>query len=225
MMSDVVGVALPWTVRVEFEMPFWRHHLTVAGVDEVGRGPLAGPVVAAVVVLNPSLPIVGIDDSKRLTAYRREELFAEIVAKALDFGIGMVGPRTIERINILQASRLAMVRAVHHLRQAPDVLLTDAMRIGGYWHELPLIHGDARSVSIGAASIVAKVVRDRYMVNLALQYPSYHFEQNKGYPTLEHRTLLREHGPSPAHRSSFLHKILPDPPPKRRRLFASAEIP
>ncbi|MCY0909072.1 MAG: ribonuclease HII, partial [Sulfobacillus thermotolerans] len=135
-------------------------------------------------------------------------LYHEIVRCAEDVGVGMVGVRTIERINILQASRLAMMRAIGHLRRVPDVLLTDAMRIGGPWQEIPIVHGDALSASIAAASIVAKVVRDRYMEALAEQFPVYGFAQHKGYPTTYHREMLKHYGPSPVHRVTFLKKIL-----------------
>lgn len=197
-----------WQRLTEMERPFWLLGDRVAGVDEVGRGPLAGPVVAAAVVLKPSAPIFGVDDSKKLTPRQRLRLYHSICELALDVGVGMVGPRTIERVNILRASRLAMERALRQLRQPPGVLLTDAMRIGGPWQEVPLVHGDGISASIAAASIVAKVVRDHYMAVLAEQFPLYGFSQHKGYPTEFHRAMLLAYGPSPVHRLSFLRKIL-----------------
>ncbi len=197
-----------WDRKILWEQKFWGKGWSVAGIDEVGRGPLAGPVVAAAVVLDPELQILGIDDSKRLSASNREHLYKQICFHARSIGVGIVGPRTIEQINILEASRLAMIRALTYLRESPRVVLTDAMAIGGPWDEYPLIHGDQISVSIGAASIVAKVVRDRYMAVLAHQYPEYGFEKHKGYPTPYHRTMIWQYGPCEAHRRTFLSKIL-----------------
>ncbi|POB09160.1 ribonuclease HII [Sulfobacillus sp. hq2] len=203
------GQSEAWEQLTHYERAVWQQpYQRIGGVDEVGRGPLAGPVVAAAVILRADTPIWGVDDSKKLTARQRLHLYHEIVRCAEDVGVGMVGVRTIERINILQASRLAMMRAIGHLRRVPDVLLTDAMRIGGPWQEIPIVHGDALSASIAAASIVAKVVRDRYMEALAEQFPVYGFAQHKGYPTTYHREMLKHYGPSPVHRVTFLKKIL-----------------
>lgn len=189
----------------QWEQTGWVKGAVVAGVDEVGRGPLAGPVVAAAVILIPDRPIPGLGDSKELSPRQREQVFPLILEAAQSIGVGAVGPRTIEAINILEASRLAMRRALGHLSRRPDLLLTDAMKIGGPWQEVALLHGDARSASIAAASIVAKVVRDRYMKELALQYPAYGFEHHKGYPTRMHKAALMRFGPCPAHRRTFLH--------------------
>ncbi|WP_053958679.1 ribonuclease HII [Sulfobacillus thermosulfidooxidans] len=197
-----------WLAKIQWEKQFWHKGWIVAGVDEVGRGPLAGPVVAAAVILDPHKEIVGIDDSKKLSVLQRQQLYKEICRNAIAIGVGAVGPRTIERINILEASRMAMARALGHLTIRPRVVLTDAMRVGGPWDELPIVHGDQVSASIGAASVIAKVVRDRYMEELALQFPVYGFEQHKGYPTLYHRARILEHGPSMAHRRSFLRKMM-----------------
>ncbi len=186
-----------------FERPHWAHHRVVAGVDEVGRGPLAGPVVAAAVILDPSRPVLGVQDSKLLTTHQRSRLYPVIVDQALSVGVGMVGPRTIERVNILEASRLAMHRALKALSLMPDAVLTDAMTLGGQWSEESLVHGDRLSVSIGAASIIAKVIRDRYMQLLSAIYPEYGFSQHKGYPTAQHRAILAQLGPTPCHRSTF----------------------
>lgn len=195
-----------WTELNIFEEIFRSQGLTVAGTDEVGRGPLAGPVVAAAVILNPYFPIEGLDDSKRLSAARRLALFQVIQETALAVGVGACGPRTIERINILEASRLAMRRAVRRLIPMPDLVLTDAMALpDAPYHFVSLIRGDQRSASVAAASIVAKVVRDRYMEALSDQFPGYGFDQHKGYATPTHRAALAELGPCPAHRASFLH--------------------
>ncbi|MCL4493308.1 MAG: ribonuclease HII [Firmicutes bacterium] len=198
-----------WIEKTHWEKEFWDKGWSVAGTDEAGRGPLAGPVVAAAVVLNPQRQILGVDDSKRLSVSTREHLYEEICRQAWAIGVGVVGPRTIEKINILEASRMAMIRALSYLNGVPRVVLTDAMAIGGPWDEYPLIHGDQISASIGAASIIAKVVRDRYMTVLARQYPAYGFERHKGYPTPYHRAMIVKYGPCAAHRRTFLGKILP----------------
>lgn len=192
-----------WGTLSRIEEAHWLHQRLVAGVDEVGRGPLAGPVVAVAVILDPTHPIFGVRDSKLLSARQRDRLYPEILAKALGIGVGMVGPRSIERINILEATRKAMQQALAALHVSPDVVLTDAMRLSGDWHEEPLVHGDRLSVSIGAASIVAKVIRDRYMASMDAIYPGYGFAQHKGYPTAEHRTRLAQLGPTSCHRSTF----------------------
>lgn len=192
-----------WYALSRIEETHWIQQRVVAGVDEVGRGPLAGPVVAAAVILDPARPVFGVRDSKLLSARQRERLYPEILATALGIGVGMVGPRSIERINILEATRKAMQQALSALSVLPDVVLTDAMRLGGDWHEVPLVHGDRLSVSIGAASIVAKVIRDRYMESLDAIYPEYGFARHKGYPTAEHRAQLVRLGPTSCHRSTF----------------------
>ncbi|PSR34614.1 MAG: ribonuclease HII [Sulfobacillus benefaciens] len=192
-----------WQTLSHYEAPHWAAGRLVAGVDEVGRGPLAGPVVAAAVILDPSFPVIGIRDSKALTALARARLYPEILQNAVAVGVGMVGPRTIDRINIYQASRVAMQRAIAAMEVMPHVVLSDAMALDGPYLVHSIVHGDAVSVSIGAASIVAKVIRDRYMEALDAYYPGYGFSQHKGYPTALHRKRLRELGPSPCHRRSF----------------------
>ncbi|HQU67031.1 MAG TPA: ribonuclease HII [Albidovulum sp.] len=183
----------------------------VAGVDEVGRGPLSGPVVAAAVRLDPARIPGGLNDSKALTAARRESLFAALHEVA-DVAIGMASVEEIDELNILRASHLAMVRAVAGLALAPDHLLIDG-------NLLPrnltisaeaIVKGDARSVSIAAASVMAKVTRDRIMVDLAQQHPGYGWERNAGYPTKDHLAALRNLGVTPHHRRSFkpVHNIL-----------------
>ncbi|NMP24612.1 ribonuclease HII [Sulfobacillus harzensis] len=196
-----------WPSLTMFEQLYWCQGLIVAGTDEVGRGPLAGPVVAAAVIFDPETPALeGLDDSKRLSQRQRESLYVLIQQRAQAIGVGACGPRTIERLNIYQAARLAMRRAIQNLGIMPDVVLTDAMPLPDAPHyTVSLVHGDSRSASIAAASIVAKVVRDRYMDQLHESFPQYHFDQHKGYATRAHREALARYGPSAAHRATFLH--------------------
>ena len=178
----------------------------VAGIDEVGRGPLAGNVVTACVVM-PSEPVLSwIDDSKKLSEARREKVYQEILDIALYIGIGEVSPEEIDRINILEATKKAMRDAA---AQVPaDIFLIDAVTgLGLNGQEVPIIKGDATSYAIAAASIVAKVTRDRQMIELDKQYPGYGFARNKGYGTPEHVAALKEMGPCPAHRRSFIRNI------------------
>lgn len=196
-----------WSSLTVFETLFREQGLIVAGTDEVGRGPLAGPVVAAAVILAPTTVIDGIDDSKKLSHKIRERLAENIYEQAQAIGIGGVGPRTIESINILEASRLAMRRAISRLAIRPDVVLSDAMALpDSLYHTIAIVRGDQRSASVAAASVVAKVVRDRYMVELDRQFPGYGFLDHKGYPTRQHRQALALLGSCPAHRQSFLHE-------------------
>lgn len=195
-----------WSELTVFENIFGSQGLVVAGTDEVGRGPLAGPVVAAAVILLPEATVDGLDDSKKLSVNQRLALAELIERQALAIGIGGVGPRTIEAVNILEASRLAMRRAISRLALRPDVVLSDAMALwGAPHHTIPIIKGDQRSASVAAASVVAKVARDLYMEELDQQYPGYGFARHKGYATREHRAALAQLGPSPAHRTTFLH--------------------
>jgi len=188
-----------------FEQAAWRRGLTrVAGVDEAGRGPLAGPVVAAAVILPPGGRIEGVDDSKRLTTEERTRLCDVIGARAVAVGVGMADPATIDRVNILEATRLAMRQALAALAAAPELVLTDYVVLDGL--ECPqknLVQGDRRSASVAAASIVAKVTRDRIMEAADRDYPEYGFGRHKGYPTPEHRAALVRHGPCPLHRRTF----------------------
>ena len=180
----------------------------IAGIDEVGRGPLAGPVVAAAVVLPEDFSVLGIDDSKKLSEKRREELFIEIKKHAVAWGIGMADHETIDEINILQAAKLAMKRALAELEDV-DYITFDAMKIEDI--DIPqesVIKGDSKILAIAAASIVAKVTRDRMMTEYAKQYPGYGFEKNKGYGTKAHYEGISEHGICPIHRRSFLKKVL-----------------
>jgi ribonuclease HII len=175
----------------------------IAGLDEVGRGSLFGPVVAAAVILDPKRRIVGLDDSKKLTAERREVLAVRIREHALAWEIAAVDSSRIDAWNIYQASRIAMTEAVSRLAISPDYLLLDAMQLDVLIEQKSLIHGDALSVSIAAASIIAKVERDRLMCEWDRVYPQYGLAQHKGYATPEHLSALRTHGPSPHHRYSF----------------------
>lgn len=177
----------------------------IAGVDEAGRGPLAGPVVAAAVILPFDGIPQGIDDSKKLTPTQREELYPQIREKALGVGVGQASVQEIDELNIYRAAQLAMERAIEALNPRPDCLLTDAMPLPRFKeiHQKPLVHGDALSFSIAAASIIAKVTRDRLMIELHQRYPAYNFEGHKGYGTEEHMKALKAHGPCPEHRLSF----------------------
>jgi len=175
----------------------------IAGLDEAGRGSLFGPVVAAAVILNPKRRIVGLDDSKKLSADRRAELAERIHAHALAWATAEIAASRIDAWNIYQASRQAMVAAVSQFQPLPDYLLLDAIEIDLPIEQKALIHGDARSVSIAAASILAKVERDRRMEQFDQLYPQYGLAQNKGYGTPDHLEALRRHGPSPLHRFSY----------------------
>ena len=188
---------------MEYDMQYKTGGFIVAGMDEVGRGPLAGNVVTACVVM-PDQPVIPwIDDSKKLSESRREKVYEEIMANALYIGIGEVSPEEIDRINILEATRKAMRTAASAV--PADIFLIDAVTgIGLNGREVPIIKGDATSYSIAAASIVAKVVRDRQMIELDRLYPEYGFARNKGYGTKEHTDALRRIGPCPAHRRSFI---------------------
>lgn len=180
-----------------------KGYVMIAGIDEVGRGPLAGPVVAAAVILRPNIRILGLNDSKQLSAKKREILMDEIENKALAIGIGVVEPAEIDQLNIYQASKKAMILAVQQLTKTPDCLLIDAMNLPLGIAQEKIIKGDARSVSIAAASIVAKVFRDRLMEDYDQQYPGYGFAKNAGYGTKEHLLGLEQQGVTPIHRRSF----------------------
>ncbi len=176
----------------------------IAGLDEAGRGPLAGPVVAAAVVLPMRCVLPGLNDSKLLSAGVRNTLFERILEKAVAFGIGEASEQEIDRLNILQATRVAMMRALQQLRVGPDVLLLDAMTLPkATVRQRPIIKGDQLSVSVAAASILAKVMRDRLMAAHHETYPQYNFLAHKGYGTPEHLRLLSRFGPSPIHRVTF----------------------
>jgi ribonuclease HII len=177
----------------------------VAGVDEAGRGPLAGPVVAGAVILPPGGAIKGVDDSKKLTPAKRDELFSVIQQTAVSWGVGQASVQEIDELNIYRASQLAMQRAIEALSVAPDFLLTDAMPLPAFSKipQKPLVHGDGLSSSIAAASILAKVTRDRMMGQMHVKYPQYGFDGHKGYGTEVHVKALQEHGVCPEHRLTF----------------------
>lgn len=180
----------------------------VCGVDEAGRGPLAGPVCAAAVILPKNIEIPGLDDSKKLSDKRRRELFPQICELALSYGIGFADHSEIDEINILQATFLAMERAVSNLNISPEMLLVDGNRSKDWGIPTQcVIHGDSLSASIAAASVLAKVSRDDVMLAYAEAYPQYGFEIHKGYGTKAHYEALREYGPCPIHRNSFLKKF------------------
>ena len=183
----------------------------ICGIDEVGRGPLAGPVVACAVILPVDCDILYINDSKKLSAKKRNELYDVIMEKAVSVGIGMASHERIDEINILQATYEAMRQAVSKLKPRPDILLNDAVTIPEVdIKQVPIIKGDAKSISIGAASIVAKVTRDRMMVEYDSMFPGYDFASNKGYGSAEHIAALKEIGPSPIHRKTFIKNFVND---------------
>lgn len=180
----------------------------LCGVDEAGRGPLAGPVCAAAVVLPRGLEIPGLNDSKKLSEKKREALYDVIISSAMAYGIAFADVEEIERLNILHATFLAMNRAIAQLSVRPELALIDGNRDSDI--EVPsscIVKGDSRCADIAAASILAKVTRDRYMIKMAEQYPQYGFEQHKGYGTKQHYAALREYGATPIHRMSFLRKM------------------
>lgn len=188
----------------EYEKKYCEYEY-ICGIDEVGRGPFAGPVVAGAVILPKDCDILYINDSKQLSEKKREELYDIIMEKAVATGIGMASPQRIDEINILQATYEAMREAIGKLSVKPDLLLNDAVTIPMVdIRQVPIIKGDAKSISIGAASIIAKVTRDRLMVEYDKMMPEYHFAANKGYGSAEHIEALKKYGPTPIHRASFI---------------------
>jgi len=181
----------------------------IAGTDEAGRGPLAGPVVAAAVIFSPDVFIDGVNDSKVLSEAKREKYFDEIVLRAEAYSVSIIPVEVIDEINILNASLLAMKEAVNNLKVTPDLVLVDGNKgFSSNIPVIPIIKGDAKSFCIAAASILAKVTRDRLMKKLAAEYPIYFWEKNKGYPTKQHRDLIKKYGSTSMHRKSFLKNIL-----------------
>ncbi len=181
----------------------------ICGIDEAGRGPLAGPVVAAAAVLPKDCQIFYLNDSKKLSEKKRDFLFDEIKEKAVAYGIGIVSPQVIDEINILQATYEAMRQAISQLNVIPEILLNDAVTIPGVdIMQVPIVKGDAKSVSIAAASILAKVTRDRMMMEYDQIYPEYGFAKHKGYGTAAHIAALKEYGPCPIHRRTFIKKFV-----------------
>ena len=195
---------------LEFGRELYSKGITlIAGVDEAGRGPLCGPVVAAAVILNPNEKIAGVNDSKKLTEKKREELFSVIKEKAIAYSVGIVDEKTIDEINILEATRLAMKKAVEGLKEVPGHVLVDAEKhVPINIPYTPIIKGDAKSESIAAASIIAKVTRDHMINELDKKYPEYHFAQNKGYGTREHIAAIKEYGLCEIHRKTFCKKFI-----------------
>lgn len=181
----------------------------ICGIDEVGRGPLAGPVVAGAVILPKDCDILYLNDSKQLSEKRREELYTVIMEKAVSTGLGFVAPERIDEINILQATYEAMREAISKLDPQPEILLNDAVTIPQIAiRQVPIIKGDAKSISIAAASIIAKVTRDRLMVSYDEIYPEYGFASNKGYGAKAHLDALKKYGPTPIHRRTFIKNLL-----------------
>ncbi|GGK35748.1 ribonuclease HII [Caldalkalibacillus thermarum] len=195
-----------WERLISLEQKLREQGYTaIAGVDEAGRGPLAGPVVAAAVILPEQISLEELNDSKQLSAALREELAKEIKAKAVAYHVAFVDAEEIDRINVYQASKKAMVMAVQGLAHKPDYVLLDAMAIPLQISQRSLVKGDARSASIAAASILAKVERDRWMSEMAKRYPQYGFERHKGYGTKEHWQAIHTYGLTPLHRRSFIN--------------------
>lgn len=187
----------------------YDNYVYICGIDEVGRGPLAGPVVAGAVILPKDCDILYINDSKKLSAAKRDELYDEIMEKAVATGLGFVSPERIDEINILQATYEAMRQAIASLSPQPDLLLNDAVTIPQVdIEQVPVIKGDAKSISIGAASIIAKVTRDRLMEEYDRMYPGYGFASNKGYGSADHIAAIKELGPTPIHRKTFIKNFL-----------------
>ena len=187
-----------------------KGYKAIAGIDEAGRGPLAGPVVAACCILDPDKPVLGLDDSKKLSEKKREELFPMIKENALAYAVVAIDAGTIDDINILEATKKAMRQCVADISEkiTPDLLLIDAVKLEGVSQEVvPIIKGDAKSNSIAAASILAKVTRDHMMIEYDKQYPGYGFAKHKGYGTKDHYAAIREQGMTPIHRRSFLKVI------------------
>ena len=192
----------------KFEEMYSDYNL-ICGIDEVGRGPLAGPVMAGAVILPKGCRIHDINDSKKLTEKKREMLYDIIMREAVAVGIGVVGPERIDEINILQATYEAMRAAIKNLGVVPDILLNDAVTIPGVdIKQVPIVKGDAKSITIGAASIMAKVTRDRYMVEISEKYPEYGFASNKGYGSAAHIATIKEFGPTPLHRRTFIKNFV-----------------
>ncbi len=200
-----------YQLLLEFENEYTQKgYKVIAGIDEAGRGPLAGPVVAACCILDPEKPVLGLDDSKKLSEKKREELFPIIKENALAYSVVAIDAEIIDEINILEATKKAMRQCVTEISEKikPDLLLIDAVKLEGTGIEVvPIIKGDARSNSIAAASVLAKVTRDHMMQELDIKYPGYGFAKHKGYGTKDHYAAIRQNGMTPIHRRSFLKVI------------------
>ncbi|MCX7835164.1 MAG: ribonuclease HII [bacterium] len=188
-----------WSV----ENQFWSENEIIAGIDEAGRGPLAGPVVVAAVVFSKEVKIDGLKDSKKLSQKKREKLFYEIISLADSYSICAVGSDLIDRCNILNATYTAMQRALSSLHLQPSLVLVDGLKARIPYKQIPIVKGDVKVASIAAASILAKVQRDKMMKFYSRMYPNYEFEKHKGYPTKVHKKLLSQFAPSPIHRKTF----------------------
>jgi ribonuclease HII len=205
---------------LEHESQFWGQGYTlIAGIDEVGRGCLFGDVVAAAVILPQSLVLEEIDDSKKLSEKKREFFYDTIMKEAIAIGVGLADVLTIDEINIKQAARLAMKQAVGKLSTAPDSLLIDAEKIDVELPQMAIIHGDALSQSIAAASIIAKVTRDRMCMEWDAMYPEYGIAVHKGYATKRHRDMLIKYGPTPLHRKLFIRNVMAEAEQLQLELF------
>ena len=200
-------------LRLEAMKEFERQYedcALICGIDEAGRGPLAGPVVAGAAILPKNLTLLYLNDSKKLSEKRREELFLEVKEKAVSWSVGIASPERIDEINILQATYEAMREAISGLHAVPDILFNDAVTIPGVEiRQIPIIKGDAKSVSIAAASVLAKVTRDHMMVEYDTIFPEYGFAKHKGYGTAAHIAAIKEFGPTPIHRRTFIKNFLP----------------
>lgn len=206
---DAYNKEVARTENLKFFENKYSDYNYICGIDEVGRGPLAGPVVAGAVILPKDCDILYINDSKKLTAAKREELFQIIMEKAVSAKTALVSPQYIDKVNILQATYEAMRKAIATLDVQPDILLNDAVNIPLVnIKQVPIIKGDAKSISIGAASIIAKVTRDAMMVEYDKIYPEYDFASNKGYGSAKHIEALKKYGPCPIHRRSFIHNFI-----------------
>lgn len=189
---------------LNFERELYQKGYTlIAGVDEAGRGPLVGPVVAGAVILPINYQLEGLNDSKKLSEKKREKFYDIIMKDALAVGVGIVSNKEIDEINILEASRKAMNIALNNLQIKPDYILTDAMKLDRDVEVKPIIHGDALSLSIAAASVIAKVTRDRIMIELGKKYPEYEYEHHKGYPTKRHIELIKKYGITEEYRKTY----------------------
>ncbi len=195
---------------LKVEQILWENGVRyIAGIDEAGRGPLAGPVVAAAVIFEPGTMIDQVRDSKQLRESQREALYEEIIQRCLAYGIGIVSPEEIDRINIRQATFKAMRMALGRMKLTPDYLLIDGEELpNSLYPQEAIVGGDRKSFTIAAASILAKVTRDRLMIEWHHKYPHYHFDRHKGYGTQLHREMILKYGPSPIHRKTFLKKLL-----------------
>ena len=190
---------------LKYEKELYQNNITlIAGVDEAGRGPLVGPVVAAAAILPVNYELEGLNDSKQLSEKKREYFYDVLQKEAVSIGVGVVSAKEIDEINILEASRKAMYMALHNLDVKPEYILSDAMSLNDIdIPSRPIIHGDALSLSIAAASVIAKVTRDHMMYELDQKYPEYHYKKNKGYPTKEHMELLKKYGVTEEYRMSY----------------------